>query len=163
MAYFLNSISRRRRTPDNLVISANEQLDQIIETKLSSSIPSPSASTNSYKEEDEEANLDQLIKTLIEIKSILSGDLDPHVAPEEGLIKELSSSIQAHNFLPKFIKNMSYLPFESRKDIALIYNLLIRKNIENCTTYITSDANIDIIKTLGKKSNDFFYFFLSIY
>lgn len=128
MTSFLNSIGKRKKSPEQLVISSKQALQTIIDA----------ANT---KEEEKIAATESLGKCLVEIKNVLYGSVDvPEVDEEKA--GEISKYMQSDGLIALLIANLDVISFEARKDTALIFNNLVRKNICNFSQYLTDNAAI---------------------
>lgn len=132
MTSFLNSIPKKRKSPEQIIKSTNQSL---------SLLQADSFETPEAKNEVSAA----LSKYILEIKQVLCGDAD-HPTVEEDKVKEVSIFIQQENLIIKLIHNLSLISFESKKDTALIYNYLIKKDIESFSSHIIQQ--VDIIPVL---------------
>lgn len=76
-----------------------------------------------------------------QMKNILYGTPDnPEV--DDDRAKDLSKAIQAEGLLIITLEHLEEIPFEAKKDSALIFNNLIRKNIYNFAQYIEVNPRI---------------------
>ena len=75
------------------------------------------------------------------MKNILYGTPD-HPEVEDDRAKDLSKAIQSEGLLLILLEHLEEIPFEARKDSALIFSNLIRKNIHNFVQYIESNPRI---------------------
>ena len=76
-----------------------------------------------------------------QMKNILYGTPD-HPEVEDDRAKDLSKAIQSEGLLLILLEHLEEIPFEARKDSALIFSNLIRKNIYNFVQYIESNPRI---------------------
>lgn len=87
-----------------------------------------------------------LSKRLTYMKVLLYGDVNDYISTsttssigsdvDETKIYKLSQIIQDEDIFLDFLLNFAVVPFESRKDIALIFNNLIRKDIAEFVDYV---------------------------
>lgn len=75
------------------------------------------------------------------MKNILYGTPD-HPEVEEDRAKDLSKAIQSEGLIIILLEHLEDIPFEAKKDSALIFSNLIRKNIHNFALYIESNPKI---------------------
>lgn len=140
MSSFLHSITKRKKTPDQLVISAKSALHNLLdpngspETKLSAS--------------------QTLEKRLGQMKEILYGDSDPSYEIDENKIAELSQSLQDENLVQSVIFHLKDIPFEARKDTALILNGLLRRNPFNFCDYIVNHFDVVVFLMNGYSDSE---------
>lgn len=87
-----------------------------------------------------EGNAPSLAKRLLAMKEVLYGEEDKE--PVEAKCKELAASLRVANLLPPLIEAMPELPFETRKDVAAVFNNLMRKNYEGFADYVASDQTM---------------------
>jgi calcium binding protein 39 len=97
--------------------------------------------------------MDNLNKFLVEIKNILYGNIDNLELDEEKVL-EASKYIQSEGLILMLINNIDAVSFEARKDIALIFNNLIRKNVNNFAQYLADNIEIMQVLLLGYLSSD---------
>jgi len=77
------------------------------------------------------------------MKIILYGDNTEKVEVDEEKAIELSKHIQTDGLIIQLIAHLKSIPFEARKDAALIFNNLIRKNVADFASYV--EGNYDVI------------------
>lgn len=77
------------------------------------------------------------------MKTILYGDNTEKVDVDEEKAVELSKHIQSEGLMAQLITHLKIIPFEARKDAALIFNNLIRKNLSDFATHVND--NYDVI------------------
>ena len=65
-------------------------------------------------------------KCLLQIKAILYGDASAG-EPNADQVDQLVGELLAHNIIPLLISELSKLEFEAKKDVAQIFNNLLRK------------------------------------
>ena len=132
MTSFLNSIPKRKKSPDQLVLSSKQALQTIIDSSVS-------------KEDERIAATENLAKYLVDIKVVLCGNAENLELDEEKVL-ETSKYIQSEGLMKLLISNFDVITFETRKDTTLIYNNLIRKNINGFAQYLFE--NVDILQML---------------
>nr|CDI51858.1 mo25 protein [Melanopsichium pennsylvanicum 4] len=93
----------------------------------SSSVTSSNSSGSNSTTESKRKAVDEISKTLTNIKSILFGDGESEPQPE--LVAQLSQEIYTNDILPLLITHISSLDFEAKKDVAQLFNLLLRRTI----------------------------------
>ncbi len=133
MSSFLNSSVAKKKTPDQMVLAAIDALKSL--SKGDSLSVDETADAGKY-----------LDRQLNDIKIILYGDID-HPDIDEDQIRTISGFIQSSDMIPLLISNISVVSFEARKDIALIFNNMMRKNLNNMVCYIA--ANSDLVGMLA--------------
>jgi Mo25-like len=85
-------------------------------------------------------NTESIAKRLAAMKEILYGEEDKD--PVETKCKELSASLRQAVLMPRLIEAMPSLPFETRKDLAQVFNNLVRKNHEGFAEYVAGTPSI---------------------
>jgi calcium binding protein 39 len=85
-------------------------------------------------------NTESIAKRLSAMKEILYGEEDKD--PVETKCKELSASLRQAALMPRLIEAMPSLPFETRKDLAQVFNNLVRKNHEGFAEYVAGTPSI---------------------
>lgn len=149
MTSFINAITKRKRTPDQLVSYVRQSLDELINCppsvkdgseKRQSSIDVSAHSEEvplSSEEVQRQVLTQNLLKYLTEMRTMLVGDAE-HPSIDEERVKELSRAVQSDDFLYFMTTNLRFLPLEARKDLAIIYTTLLKKNIERFSSYVES-------------------------
>ena len=125
---FLSAITRKNKTPEQLVVSAKQSLI-------------------AYFGGDTTAE-ENLGKRLAQIKLILYGDGD-HPEVDEGKALEVGKTVQSEGLIALIIENIENMPFEARKDAALIFNNLMRKNIANFADYVLDGFTVIVSKIIN--------------
>eukprot|EP01038_Epipyxis_sp_PR26KG_P012589 gene12589-16882_t len=83
----------------------------------------------------------KLDKNLVDIKNILYGDIEkPDVDSDK--VREIARVIQSEGLFILLVDKIEMVGFEAKKDIALIFNNLLRKNIHNFSSYLSENLNI---------------------
>jgi calcium binding protein 39 len=116
-----------------IVVSAKAALRVIIDQTAAAA---GAASATTTAASDAKASAETTFQKRIgQMKTILYGDGEnPDI--DEAKAVELSRSIQQEGFMLQLLDRLDDVPFEARKDTALIYNSLIRKNIQNFAQYV---------------------------
>ncbi|KAJ3189146.1 Calcium-binding protein 39 [Gaertneriomyces sp. JEL0708] len=70
---------------------------------------------------------EEISKNLIAMKSILYGDGESDPIPEQ--VAQLSQEVYNNDLLPALVQNISKFEFEAKKDVAQIFNNLLRRQI----------------------------------
>ncbi|KAJ3068525.1 mo25 protein [Quaeritorhiza haematococci] len=70
---------------------------------------------------------EEISKNLISMKTILYGDGENDPSPE--LVAQLSQEVYNNDLLPLLVTNISKFEFEAKKDVAQIFNNLLRRQI----------------------------------
>eukprot|EP01041_Mallomonas_annulata_P013397 gene13396-28406_t len=138
MASFLSQMTKRKKNPDQIVRLAIRALSESYAESMNANIILDGKGSSASQEE--------LCKRLSQMKTILYGDGEKTDVDEEKAV-ELSKHIQTEGLLLQLVEKLKNIPFEARKDTALIFNNLIRKNICNFSTYVT-DHYERIVKQL---------------
>mmetsp|Transcript_26319 Transcript_26319/g.43937 ORF Transcript_26319/g.43937 Transcript_26319/m.43937 type:complete len:555 (-) Transcript_26319:75-1739(-) len=142
MTSFLNNIGKRKKSPDQLVASSRQAMECII--------GAGDGAVNSGNDNNTAAMMETLGKNLIDIKNILYGHIDSSVTEiDEEKIQEISRCMQSEGLLLLLINNLDEISFEARKDTALIFNNLIRKDVSDFVSYVAQNAT-SIVDTLVK-------------
>eukprot|EP00611_Tribonema_gayanum_P003087 TRINITY_DN12413_c0_g1_i4.p1 TRINITY_DN12413_c0_g1~~TRINITY_DN12413_c0_g1_i4.p1 ORF type:complete len:329 (+),score=137.67 TRINITY_DN12413_c0_g1_i4:121-1107(+) len=96
-----------------------------------------------------EGNAASLSKRLVAMKEVLYGEEDKE--PVEAKCKELSAALRGAGLMPQLIEAMPVLPFEARKDVAQVFNNLVRKNHEGFADYVAENPTMvkDLILAYG--------------
>eukprot|EP01132_Coremiostelium_polycephalum_P003687 gene3687-4592_t len=129
------SFNKKPKTPTELVKSIKECL---------ASIDKSGPNSKSSEKASEEIS-----KCLQEMKKILYGDSDHE--PNQEAANALSNDILSSDLLHLLIKDLVKLEFEAKKDVAQIFNILLRlKNGNRSPTVEYISKNIDILDTLVK-------------
>jgi calcium binding protein 39 len=138
MSSFLSSINKKKKTPEQLVVSIKDRIKQLRELNEEQG--------KEGKEEQKNQLSNDIAKYLDEIKIILYGDhettnansstVTSPVPLEEEKIKEISHFIQIEGLMILLIQNMALISFESRKDTSLIYTNLMKKNVNGFAQHI---------------------------
>jgi calcium binding protein 39 len=127
MTSFLNSIGKRKKSPEQLVLSAKQAVQSIIDA--------------SVKEEDRIGAVDTLGKSLLDIKNILCGTAENAEVDEEKVL-EVSKCIQHEGLVGLLITQLDSATLESRKDVVTIFNHLLKKNISNFVDYLVENTAV---------------------
>ena len=104
-------------------------------------------SNESSSPEEKSAASAQLEKYLNDVKVILYGDISDHSDFDEEKAKEISRCFQQEGFMTQLILNLAIVSFETRKDVALIFNNMMRKNINDFSAYI--GENLQLVEILA--------------
>ena len=115
MTSFLSAITQRKKTPEQLVASAKQSLTAFFGGDLTAE--------------------ENLVKRLAQIKLILYGDGD-HPEVDEAKALEVGRSVQTEGLIALIVEHLEAMPFEARKDAALIFNNLMRKNMADFADYV---------------------------
>ncbi len=83
---------------------------------------------------------ESLGKQLAQMKEILYGVEDK--VPVEAKCVEMAQNIRQTGLMTMLIENLSALPFESRKDVAQMFNNLVRRNHDGFAGYVANDMNM---------------------
>lgn len=126
MTSFLNSIAKRKKTPDQLVMSTKQAMQTLIDNAVG-------------KEEDKITASDTLAKSLIDMKNVLFGTTEnPEVDDEK--TAELSKAILQEDLMTVLLSNINILGIETRKDLSVIFCNLLKKNIGGFVEHVAGNA-----------------------
>jgi calcium binding protein 39 len=139
MTSFLNSIGKRKKSPEQLVLSAKQAVQSIIDA--------------SVKEEDRVSAVDTLGKSLLDIKNILCGTVE-NVEVDEEKVLEVSKCIQQEGLVGILIIQLDSATLEGRKDVVTIFNHMLKKNINNFVEYLVENSTILESLLVGYKSDE---------
>eukprot|EP01086_Lenisia_limosa_P001340 TRINITY_DN124_c0_g1_i1.p2 TRINITY_DN124_c0_g1~~TRINITY_DN124_c0_g1_i1.p2 ORF type:complete len:336 (-),score=85.48 TRINITY_DN124_c0_g1_i1:42-1049(-) len=106
-----------------------------------------SSGEGTKKKKDYEKAVEEISKYIIAMKNILYGEGEADPSPD--LVTQLANEVYSNDLLSLFINNLSYLEFEARKDVASVYNNLLRRKIgtrEPTVEYLA--RNTHILQTL---------------
>lgn len=98
-----------------------------------------------------EKAVEDITKNLNQMKNILYGDPESGTEPNQDLIVTLANDIYAQDFIPLLLNHLAKFEFEAKKDVALIFNNLLRRQIGSrspTVEYIIK--NTSILETLVK-------------
>jgi len=202
MTSFVNNNAKRQKTSDQIVESAKDALNKILELiesskevtnqslnhnisghidSVDSVDPKCVKSSNDGKLLDripdiltvtsipisfDRMNAEKIFKKrLNHIKVILYGDVSEHISLstsssigsdiDETKIFEVSQAIQNQGIMLDLLSSINVLPFEARKDVALIFNNLVRKDISGFVEYCYVHREFIVTTILaGYKSSD---------
>ncbi|KAJ9479786.1 Protein HYM1 [Pseudozyma hubeiensis] len=93
----------------------------------SSGITSSGSSGGGSSSEAKRKAVDEISKTLCQIKAILFGDGDADPQPE--LVAQLAQEVYSHDVLQLLVAHISKFEFEAKKDVSQIFNVLLRRQI----------------------------------
>jgi calcium binding protein 39 len=134
MTSFLNSIGKRKKSPEQLVLSTKQTLQSIVD----------------YGNENKEEKLVAIeslnkyvadIKSLVHGKTASNGKEDSNDFDEEKSI-EISKYIQSENLFYLLISTIETVSFETRKDTTTIFNYLLRKNVSGFVLYLENNGGL---------------------
>jgi calcium binding protein 39 len=142
MAQFLQAITKRRKTPEQLVRLASKALEDILSPSAGAelAVVSPvgvSGGDLARQPSDAEASL---CKRLAQMKDLLYGDSEK--TPDEDKAQELAQLLMHEGLLVQLVQNLSALPFEARKDTAQIFNNIVRKDLAGFASYIEQNFHV---------------------
>ena len=87
----------------------------------------PSSSSSSSSSESKRKAVEEISKTLCQIKTILFGDGDADPQPE--LVAQLAQEVYSHDVLQLLVAHIAKFEFEAKKDVSQIFNVLLRRQI----------------------------------
>jgi calcium binding protein 39 len=123
----------KNRTPEQVVVAAKSSLQVLL--------------NESNTPEEKAAASAQLEKHLNDVKVVLYGEISDHSDFDEERAKEMSRCFQQEGLIVLLISNLAIVSFETRKDIALIFNNMMRKNIHDFSSYI--GENLQLVEMLA--------------
>eukprot|EP00741_Cyanophora_paradoxa_P010404 tig00020531_g10062.t1 len=106
--------SDRKRTPPELVAALKSAVEAI------------------SKKADPKGS-DEVSKALTAIKTALLGDGES--APSVEIVSQLAAELHRDNLILDLIENLSYFGFEARKDVAQIFNSLLRRHSQGSVSW----------------------------
>ncbi|KAN0047572.1 hypothetical protein ACTA71_001955 [Dictyostelium dimigraforme] len=131
--------NKKQKTPSELVKSIKESL-----SSMDKSGPNSKSSEKASEE---------ISKCLQEIKKILHGDSEHE--PNQEVVAVLSNEICTSDLVQILIKDLNKLEFEAKKDVAQIFNILLRhKNGARSPIVEYIAKNPEILDSLVKGSNN---------
>ncbi|XP_072034243.1 LOW QUALITY PROTEIN: calcium-binding protein 39-like [Amphiura filiformis] len=133
---------KSQKTPQELVRNMNDMLEALSKTD-----PSNTKKLDKYRED--------VSKTLVAMKEVLYGSGGQEPVTEQ--VTQLAQEMYALNLLEHMINNLGRIEFEAKKDVALIYNNLLRRQIGTLATtvdYIVNKENILFTLVKGYESPD---------
>jgi len=156
---FLSSIGKKRQhTPDQLVGSWREAVVSIIRqhslatteegsTSLHACTFGEASIVGSVSGSSISIDWDKINKSLTAIKGLLSrstGDNNGDCISDQERAVEVSRIIQSEMVFPLCISPacMLHLPLEARKDVATVFNHLLRRNVGNFLEYLSGNTCI---------------------
>lgn len=153
MTSFLN---KKKKSPEQSITTCLKALEILSSSSTANSTPEANSHIGSngidvpLNDNSEETPSIQstISKSLVEIKHFLIGEPEHPMEIEESKIFEVSRLIQSTNLIILLIESMSNIPFEARKDIAIIVNNLIKKNPEHFHDYFLNNVSILIDKLI---------------
>lgn len=127
---------RGKKTPPELVTSTQNHIKVIVNDKTD--------------EKTAKKSLEKISKNLSEMKLMLYGNEENEAKPEN--IKKLCDELLKSPVLLEMLQYMKKFEFEARKDVAQIYNFILRNRKTEATDYIRSSPSI--IRILVHAYND---------
>jgi calcium binding protein 39 len=126
MAFLFKS---KPKTPSELVKSTRDAI-----LKLDSGVVEKKGFATPFKKSDgEKQNIEEISKNLLSMKNILYGENEPN--PE--LVTQLSTELVNSDLLVLLVQNFQSCEFEAKKDVAQIFNNLLRRQLG--TRFPTAD------------------------
>ena len=143
------SFFRRQKTPEQLVKLALKAFDDVV---VNSSAAASAASAGDGPDGTPLAPSDAVSKRLGEIKALLFGEADKPV--DEVRCQQLATAALASDLMGVLVSNLSKLPFESRKDVTLIFSNLMRRNLSNFAVAVAAHPTILVNLSNGFEVQD---------
>ncbi|CAM9456751.1 unnamed protein product [Chrysoparadoxa australica] len=125
MSSLLNTLTKKKKSPEQLVKAALQAIDA----------------------GDDEG----LARRLQQMKVLLYGE--DETEPIEQKCREFSTAIQQSKLVPLLIDNLPALPFEARKDVAQVINNLVRKNYQGFVDFIAAEEGATVRAMIGAYGN----------
>lgn len=137
-----NTVRRTTKTPEQLVNSSKEAIDRLIEL----------STTDAEGKQDDVDPLETVLgDCLADLKVIMHGDISNNMdlidQIDDNIVREICTYVQREGLMSLLIRRIDLVPFEARKDTALIFNSLLRK-FEDFEDYTVLD--ITLIDSLVK-------------
>ncbi|KAI3657813.1 hypothetical protein MP638_001952 [Amoeboaphelidium occidentale] len=140
----------KQRSPQELVRSTKELIQKLNESLqgqplsavLATSVPASTSQTQlsalaaqrdsnpsspALDRKSVEKYLEEISKNLVSMKAILYGDAESEPVPE--LVSQLSQEVYQNDLLQLLVSNISKFEFEAKKDVAQVFNNLLRRQI----------------------------------
>ncbi|GAK62818.1 mo25 protein [Moesziomyces antarcticus] len=105
---------------------ANGASGSSVSAASSSSITS-SGSSGSNSSEARRKAVDEVSKTLCQIKAVLFGEGDAEPQPDQ--VAQLAQEVYSHDVLQLLVAHIAKFEFEAKKDVSQIFNVLLRRQI----------------------------------
>ncbi|EST10128.1 Mo25-like protein [Kalmanozyma brasiliensis GHG001] len=121
----------------------------------SSSNLTSSSSTGGTSAESRRKAVDEVSKTLCQIKAILFGDGE--VDPQPELVAQLAQEVYAHDVLQLLVAHISKFEFEAKKDVSQIFNVLLRRQIGSrspTVEYLSTRPEVIFLTLRGYENPD---------
>jgi len=136
-ASLVKSVFKRgKKTPQELVKSTHNHIKTLAEKKSD--------------EKTMKKSMEKISNNLSNMKFMLYGDGDSDPKPD--IIKKLGDELFASNLLLELLDNIKLFEFEARKDVAQIYNFVLRQRKKEALDYVK--AHQEILKTLVQGYSD---------
>lgn len=120
-----------------------------------SSVTSSSSSGSSGGSEARRKAVEEVSKTLCQIKAILFGDGDSE--PQPDLVAQLAQEVYAHDVLQLFVAHIGKFEFEAKKDVSQIFNILLRRQIGSrspTVEYLATRPDVIFLALKGYENPD---------
>jgi len=131
-----NVFKRGKKTPPELVKSTHNNIKTMAEKKSD--------------EKTMKKAMEKISNNLSNMKFMLYGDGDSDPKPD--IIKKLGDELFSSNLLLELLDNIKQFEFEARKDVAQIYNFILRQRKKEALDYVK--AHQEILKTLVQGYSD---------
>lgn len=151
MTSFLNSIGKKKSSIEQLILSTK----LTIQTLITNNKNINDDNNNESMLEEKLKNMEQIHIFLLDIKNILTNNHHHNNSnhhhnsnnnhnnhEDDEKVYNLSKYIQNEQLFDIIIENINLLSTESKKDCTIIFNYLIRKNINNFQLYILKSFKI---------------------
>lgn len=128
----------RKKSPADLVKAAQKDL--------------PALAATVDDEKEAAANAAKISETLTAMKFMLYGDSENDPKKEE--VDKLTQGLLESEVLLQLLQHMKKLEFEARKDVANIYNYILRQVSQQAVDYVRKRPEILTLLVDGYKDND---------
>ena len=121
----------------------------------SSAITSSNSSASTASSEAKRKAVDDISKTLCQIKAILFGDGDADPQPE--LVAQLAQEVYSHHVLQLLVAHIAKFEFEAKKDVSQIFNVLLRRQIGSrspTVEYLATRPDVIFLALRGYENPD---------
>jgi len=140
---------RGKKSPPDLIRSTKKHID-ILLTELKNE-EGKTDKTEAKSEKIKKA-MDKITANLSDMKFMLYGDGDND--PKQENVKKLADELFGSDLLLIILQQMKNFDFEARKDVAQIYNFVLRQRKKEALEYVNSHPEILKTLVLGYKESE---------